>query len=272
LETVTGPVVFIIVDDATERVVAPAVRTQRDQHFRSVVEAVLDYAIYLLDPDGHVKTWNSGAMRIKGYTYDEVLGLHFSLFFTQEDLDCGKPARLLHQAAVHGRVEDEGWQVRKDGSRFWATSTLTAIRGPGGDTRGYVKVTHDIADRKLAQDALVSQFSDELHTSSEALKASDARYRAVFHTSPEAVTISRVNDGIILDANQAFFDMTGYERHEVIGKTTTDLRLWAVNDSNSFHWVGFVSVGLKTLDCLFYCCSIDVARQEIRNPFEQQRK
>jgi diguanylate cyclase (GGDEF)-like protein/PAS domain S-box-containing protein len=124
-------------------------------------------------------------------------------------------------------VEDKGWQVRKDGSRFWATSTLTAIRGPGGDTRGYVKVTHDIADRKLAQDALVSQFSDELHTSSEALKASDARYRAVFHTSPEAVTISRVNDGIILDANQAFFDMTGYERHEVIGKTTTDLRLWA---------------------------------------------
>jgi diguanylate cyclase (GGDEF)-like protein/PAS domain S-box-containing protein len=228
METGTTPVDFIIVDDATERVVAPAVRTQRDQHFRSVVEAVLDYAIYLLDPDGHVKTWNSGAMRIKGYRYNEVLGLHFSRFFTQEDVDCGKPGRLLHQAAVHGRVEEEGWQVRKDGSRFWANSTVTAIRGPGGEATGYVKVTRDITDRKLAEDALVSQFSDELHSSSEALKASDARYRAVFHTSPEAVTISRVNDGIILDANQAFFDMTGYERHEVLGKTTTELRLWTI--------------------------------------------
>jgi diguanylate cyclase (GGDEF)-like protein/PAS domain S-box-containing protein len=228
METDTGSAVLIIARDATERVVAPADRRQNNQQFRSVVEAVLDYAIYLLDSDGHVKTWNAGAARIKGFTPDEVLGQHFSRFFTQEDTDHGKPARLLHQAAVHGRMEDEGWRVRKDGSRFWAHSTVTAIRGPGGETTSFVKVTRDITDRKLAQDALVSQYSDELHATSEALKASDARYRAVFHTSPEAVTISRANDGIILDANQAFFDITGYERQEVIGKTTTQLRMWAV--------------------------------------------
>ncbi|MGA8668560.1 MAG: EAL domain-containing protein [Terracidiphilus sp.] len=228
METDTGPAVLIIVRDATERVVPPADRRQNDQQFRSVVEAVLDYAIYILDSEGHVKTWNAGAARIKGYTHDEVRDQHFSRFFTQEDIDHGKHTRLLHQAAVHGRVEDEGWQVRKDGSRFWAHSTITAIRGQGGETTSFVKVTRDITDRKLAQDALVSQYSNELHATSEALKASDARYRTVFHTSPEAVAISRVNDGIILDANQAFFDITGYERHEVIGKTTTQLRLWAI--------------------------------------------
>ena len=228
LDTDAGPAVLILVRDATEQVVQPADRRQNNQQFRSVVEAVLDYAIYLLDSDGHIKTWNAGAARIKGYAPDEILGQHFSRFFAQEDIDHGKPTRLLHQAAVHGRIEDEGWRVRKDGSRFWAHSTVTAIRGPAGESSSFVKVTRDITDRKLAQDALVSQYSDELHATSEALKASDARYRAVFHTSPEAVTISRASDGIILDANQAFFDITGYERHEVIGKTTTELQLWAI--------------------------------------------
>lgn len=228
METATGPAVLIIVRDATERMVAPADRRQNDQQFRSVVEAVLDYAIFLLDPEGLVKTWNSGAARIEGYTAEDVLGAHFSRFFAEEDLDTGKPARLLHQAAVHGRVEDEGWRVRKDGTRFWANSTITAIRGSAGEITGYAKVTRDVTDRKQAQDALVSQFSDELQAQSEALKASDARYRTVFHTSPEAVAISRVSDGIILDANQAFLDVTGYERSEVIGKTTTQLRIWAI--------------------------------------------
>jgi diguanylate cyclase (GGDEF)-like protein/PAS domain S-box-containing protein len=228
IETAGGPDVLIFVRDATERAGASGERRQDDQQFRSVVEAVLDYAIFLLDPEGHVKTWNSGAARIMGYRFDEVHGSNFSRFFTQDDLARGLPARLLHHAAIQGRVEDEGWRLRKDGSKLWANSTLTVIRDASGDIAGYAKVTRDITERKLAQEALVSQFSDELRVSSEALKASDARYRTVFHTSPEAVTISRVSDGIILDANEAFFEITGYQRKEVIGKTTTQLKIWVI--------------------------------------------
>ena len=228
VETANGPAELIFVRDETERMEASTDRRQDDQQFRSVVEAVLDYAIFLLDAEGRVMTWNSGAARIKGYSFEEVRGSHFSRFFTEDDLGRGQPARLLHNAAIHGRVEDEGWRVRKDGSKFWANSTLTVIRDPGGDITGYAKVTRDITERKLAQEALFSQFSDELRASSEALKASDARYRTVFHTSPEAVTISRVSDGIILDANEAFFEITGYQPKEVIGKTTTQLKIWVI--------------------------------------------
>lgn len=93
---------------------------QSEERYRLLVESVKDYAIYMLDPEGHVVTWNEGAKRIKGYTAEEVLGRHFSLFYTPEDLASGKPQRLLEAAARDGRVEDETWRVRKDGSRFWA--------------------------------------------------------------------------------------------------------------------------------------------------------
>ncbi len=91
-----------------------------DLQLRSILETIQDYAIYLLDPDGCVMTWNPGAERIKGYTSDEILGLHFSRFFAQQDIERGRPAELLRLAATRGRVEEEGWRVRKDGSRFWA--------------------------------------------------------------------------------------------------------------------------------------------------------
>src|ERR1017187_1206939 len=118
LETSSVPVVLTFVRDATEQRMAQDALRQSDLLLRTLVESVRDYAIYVLDPDGCVMTWNSGAERIKGYTSDEILGGHFSRFFTHEDASRGRPAELLKLTAERGRVEEEGWRVRKDGSRF----------------------------------------------------------------------------------------------------------------------------------------------------------
>ena len=113
-----------------------------------VVDAVQDYAIFMLDPKGHVASWNSGGERIKGYRASEIIGRHYSLFFTDEDRRLGKPEEQLRLATEHGRVEQEGWRVRKDGSRFWANITLTAIREANGELVGFGKVTRDFTERR----------------------------------------------------------------------------------------------------------------------------
>src|SRR5688572_18985974 len=99
---------------------------------RLLIDRVQDYAIFALDPQGKILTWNTGAARLKGYAPDEVVGQHFSIFYTPEDAEAGKPARLLNAAKEQGRVEDEGWRVRKDGARFWASVLITALRDDDG--------------------------------------------------------------------------------------------------------------------------------------------
>jgi formate hydrogenlyase transcriptional activator len=148
--------------DATEQRAAQEALRLNDLRLRSIVESIGEYAIYLLDRDGHVLTWNPGAERIKGYKVDEVLGLHFSRFFTQEDQERGRPAELLRQAAARDRVEEEAWRVRKDGSRFWANVVITAIRDSSGEVTGFAKVTRDLTDRKRAEEALIFQLSGAL--------------------------------------------------------------------------------------------------------------
>ncbi len=120
--------------------------TTTDDLFRLLVETVADYAIYLLDPTGVVVSWNAGAARIKGYRADEVVGKHFSLFFTREDAESGKPQRALEAAARDGRFEDSGWRVRKDGTQFWANTVMTALRGIDGKLVGFAKITRDLTD------------------------------------------------------------------------------------------------------------------------------
>lgn len=115
--------------------------------FRLLVEAVTDYAIFLLDDTGRILTWNVGAQRIKGYRADEIIGRHFSVFYTREAVESDRPAWILAQAARHGRVEEEGWRVRKDGSRFLADVVVTPIRAPDGRLTGYAKVTRDVTER-----------------------------------------------------------------------------------------------------------------------------
>ena len=139
---------------AREAYAREVVLRQDEQRFRLFIEAVKDYAMFTLDPKGHVSSWNEGAARLKGYAASEILGQHFSCFYSAEDNQSGKPARELEVATRDGRVEDEGWRVRKDGSRFWANLTITAIRDKTGTLIGFAKVTRDFTDRMRAQEAL----------------------------------------------------------------------------------------------------------------------
>jgi PAS domain S-box-containing protein len=125
---------------------------QSEERFRVMVEGVRDYAIFMLDPEGHVVSWNAGAERIKGYRAAEILGQHFSKFYTRDDIEGGKPEHELLVAAAEGRLEDEGWRVRKDGTTFWANVVITALRDQIGSLRGFAKVTRDITERKQAEE------------------------------------------------------------------------------------------------------------------------
>jgi PAS domain S-box-containing protein len=174
LQTASGAAVVSFIRDATEQRAAQEALRLNDLRLRSIVESIGEYAIYLLDRDGHVLTWNPGAERIKGYKADEVLGLHFSRFFTQEDQERGRPADLLRQAAARDRVEEDGWRVRKDGSRFWANIVITAIRDSSGQVTGFAKVTRDTTDRKRAEEALIFQLSGALLANMDAGKLLDA--------------------------------------------------------------------------------------------------
>jgi PAS domain S-box-containing protein len=133
----------------------PTVATEQQEiSFRLLVEQVRDYAIFLLDPAGYVVTWNTGAAWLKGYRADEIIGQHFSRFYPPEDVAAGKTDRELAIAISEGRVEDEGWRIRKDGSRFWANVVITAIRNETGTLLGFAKVTRDLTERQRAADDL----------------------------------------------------------------------------------------------------------------------
>ena len=139
---------------ANEAYAREAALRQEEQRFRLFVEAVKDYAIFTLDANGRVSSWNEGAARLKGWEAAEIIGRNFSCFFPAKDVEQGKPQKELEMAANEGRFEDEGWRVRKDGSRFWANVMVTAIRNSAGEVIGYAKVTRDFTDRMKAQDDL----------------------------------------------------------------------------------------------------------------------
>ncbi|MBV9332051.1 MAG: PAS domain S-box protein [Alphaproteobacteria bacterium] len=140
--------------DISERRATQDALSESERQLRLLIEGVIDYAIYMIDPNGIVTNWNAGAQRIKGYAPNEIIGQHFSLFYTEEDRAAGKPLRSIQAASEHGRFESEGWRVRKDGSRFWASVVLDAIRDPSGKLIGFAKVTRDITDKRDAQIAL----------------------------------------------------------------------------------------------------------------------
>jgi PAS domain S-box-containing protein len=143
-----------ITRDLTERRAAEAVLRSSQEQFKRLVQGVTDYSIYMLSPEGLVASWNAGAQRIKGYTPDEIIGQHFSRFYTEEDRHNGEPARALATALRDGRFEKEGWRVRKGGEQFWANVVIDALRDDNGKLLGFAKITRDITERRRAQEAL----------------------------------------------------------------------------------------------------------------------
>jgi len=163
--------------DVTARRAAEEHMRQSGEIFQLLVSSVRDYAIFMLDPGGHIATWNTGAQRLKQYRPEEIIGKHFSVFYPEEAKD--KPARELEIARAEGSVEDEGWRVRKDGTRFWANVVITAVYDEHRQLRGFAKVTRDITDRKLAeetQQALLEQREARLQAEEEQRRA-EASYR-----------------------------------------------------------------------------------------------
>jgi PAS domain S-box-containing protein len=168
-----------ITRDMTERRRAMEELRQSTEVFQLLVSNVREYAIFMLDTSGNVATWNAGAERIKGYTPKEIIGKHFSLFYTEEDQRAGKPQRKLEIAREKGSVEDEGWRVRKDGTRFWANVVVTAVYDSHGELRGFAKITRDLTAQKHAEEtqrALLEQREARLQAEEERRRA-EASYR-----------------------------------------------------------------------------------------------
>ncbi len=161
--------IFAAARDITKRQLAEEALRLSEQRFSSMLENVRDYAIIFLDPAGRITGWNKGAERIKGYRTEEIVGQHFSRFYTPADIANGKPDREIQIATSEGRFEDEDWRVRKDGSHFWANVVVTALRDGSGKVNGFVKITRDLTARKQAEDEL-KRYAEELKRSNQELE------------------------------------------------------------------------------------------------------
>ncbi len=173
-------VVLVFRDVSAERRAEEALR-QSEERLRLMIASVRDYAIIMLDASGHIATWNTGAEHIKGYRAEEIIGSHFSCFYSQEAIDAGKPAHELEVAAAEGRFEEEGWRLRKDGSRFWANVVLSAMRDADGELVGFTKVTRDLTERRRADRELARRAVQSAEERARTTKAEEAvRARDVF--------------------------------------------------------------------------------------------
>ncbi|MBS3649203.1 PAS domain S-box protein [Pseudaminobacter sp. 19-2017] len=186
--------------DNEERQPAPL---GEDDRYRLLVDAITDYAVYMLDRDGFVVSWNPGAQRFKGYTADEIIGQHFSRFYTPEDKAKGFPQRALDVAARDGRFESEGWRLRKDGSRFWTHVVIDPIRAPSGELIGYAKITRDLTERRATE---------------AALKRSEEQFKLLVQGVTDYAIYMLNKDGTIASWNVGAQRIKGYSPEEIIGQ------------------------------------------------------
>jgi PAS domain S-box-containing protein len=177
---------------------------QSEEHFRLLVESVSDYAIFMLGPDGRIVSWNQGAERIQGYEGSEAVGEHFSVFYSDEDVDRGLPGEALRVAAIEGRFQEEGLRVRKDGTHFQADVVITALRNEAGELRGFSQVTRDITARKEAEEALRGSLR----------KMADLK-AALDESAVVAITDQH---GKITYVNDKFCEISGYYMEELLGQ------------------------------------------------------
>jgi len=180
-----------VLERTAELVKASEALQESEGRFRLMVEGCKDYAIFMLDPEGRVSTWNAGAAHIKGYRAEEIIGKHFSCFYPPEDRERRKPDMELREATTKGRVEDEDWRVRKDGTRFWANVVITAIRDKEGKLIGFSKVTRDLTERKKAEETLAALHEANLKVQ-EQWELSERLNRLV-RTAETVVAVDRVN-------------------------------------------------------------------------------
>jgi PAS domain S-box-containing protein len=201
-DTETGEALEIVssLRDATERKLAEEALHESEERFRFLVDSVQDYGIYMLDVDGRVKSWNSGAARIKGYTAEEVIGRHFSKFYTEPDRVADEPGKALAAAARFGVYTAEGWRVRKNGQRFWASLVVTAARDASGELVGFAKITRDLTERTVEEE----------------------QRKLIIEAAPNGMLIVD-EDGIITLANSAIEQIFGYERGAMLGMSIESL-------------------------------------------------
>jgi PAS domain S-box-containing protein len=175
---------------------------EAQEHFRLLVAGVREHAIFLMDPDGIIKTWNAGAEAIKGYRPEEIIGQHFSRFYPPEEIAAGKPARELEIAAREGHYREEGWRVRKDGSLFWASVTLSAVREANGELGGFLKITRDLTDKKRAEDAL---------------RESEEKFRLMVEAVKDYAVFMLDPGGHIVSWNPGAERIKGYTAQDILG-------------------------------------------------------
>ena len=173
--------------------------------FRLLVDAVQDYAIFLLGPDGRVLTWNRGAERIKGYSSEEIIGQHFSVFYTANEREAGRPNYVLARAAEYGRFEDEGWRVRKDGTRFWADVIVTALRDDSGEPYAYAKITRDLTERRAAEEQRMALAAEQRARAAveEALLARDRFLSIASHELKTPIATLQLTTDSLVRAREA---------------------------------------------------------------------
>ncbi|HWI92379.1 MAG TPA: PAS domain S-box protein [Flavisolibacter sp.] len=189
--------------DITEKKQSEIALRQNEERFRLMVEGVRDYAIFMLDSTGHIISWNEGAKRIKGWSANEIIGKHFSTFYTAEDLEDKKPERELRIAIATGKYEEEGWRVRKNGSVFWANVVITALFNEQNEHIGFSKVTRDLTEKK----------ENEEH-----LRQSEERYRSLVEQVTDYGIFMLDEKGKIISWNEGAKRIEGYEEREIIGK------------------------------------------------------
>ncbi|MFB2835452.1 PAS domain S-box protein [Floridanema evergladense] len=228
--------------------------------YRSLIESVQDYAIFLLDVKGLVISWNQGAQNLKGYAAKEIIGQHFSCFYPQEDADRGNPDRYLQIAAVEGYIENEGWRIRKDGTRFWANAIITALRDEKGNLTGFCKLTRNLSEHRKTESetsSVIPESPEQVYSELEfrvqertaqltainielqqqieerrkaevALKQSEQRFRAIFNQTFQFIGLMQPN-GILIEANETALKFGGLKREDAIDRPFWETRWWTLS-------------------------------------------